>query len=263
MIQQSETPSAPALLASERTLLLAGLGAIVAVAWAYLIFEHRGMESMIAAASTMEMRPRDMGDFVLLFVMWVVMMVAMMVPSATPAVLLYAAVARRLAPSRVGALWTAAFVSGYALAWSTFSVVAALLQVWLEHAAVLSPTMVSASPVFGGILIAGAGLYQLSPAKDVCLRHCRAPLHFVAEYWRPGAGGALYMGLLHGAYCVGCCWLLMGLLFVVGVMNLFWVAAIAAFILLEKIAFVGSRIGRFVSGCCLIALGAVILVAGV
>lgn len=221
------------------------------------------MESLIAAASMMETQPRDMGDFVLLFVMWAVMMVAMMVPSATPAVLVYSAVARRLAPGRVGAVRTAAFVAGYVIAWSAFSLAAALMQVWLERAALLSPMMVSASPIFGGVVSAGAGLYQLSPAKDICLRHCREPLHFVAEYWRPGGWGALHMGLHHGAYCMGCCWALMGLLFVGGVMNLLWIAAIATFILLEKIAFFGTRAGRFVSGFCLIALGAVALVAGI
>ena len=263
MNRQIDTASAPVMPTRERALLLAGLVAIAAIAWTYLVREHRGMESMIAAASTMEMQPRDMGDLVLLFVMWLVMMVAMMVPSATPAVLVYAAVARRLAPSRVGAVWTAAFIAGYAIAWCTFGLVAALMQVWLERAALVSPMMMSTSPIFGGVLIAGAGLYQLSPAKDICLRYCREPLHFVATHWRPGGWGALHMGLRHGAYCMGCCWALMGLLFVVGVMNLLWVAAIAIFILLEKIAFVGTRAGRIVSGSCLIALGAVVFVAGV
>lgn len=263
MNRQFDSAPAPVVPAREQVFLLAGLAAIVVVAWAYLIREHRGMESMIAAMSAMEMQPRDMGDLLPLIVVWVVMMVAMMVPSATPAVLVYAAVARRLAPSHRGALWAATFVAGYAIAWSAFSLAAALLQVWLERAALLSPMMVSATPVLGGVLMVGAGLYQLTPAKEICLRHCREPLQFVAAYWRPGGWSALHLGLRHGAYCLGCCWALMGLLFVAGVMNLLWIAAIATFILLEKIAFVGTRAGRLVSGSCLIALGAVVFVAGV
>ncbi len=263
MTREGGKASTPRLPLRERSLLLAGLGAVVAVAWVYLIREVRGMDSMMETVTIMETRPRELADVALLFAMWCAMMVAMMVPGATPTVLVYAAVARRLAPARLGAWLTAAFVTGYALAWSAFSMAAALLQVELERVALVSPMMVAASPVFGGLLLAAAGAYQLTPAKDACLSRCRTPLQFVAENWRPGGWGALHMGLHHGAYCVGCCWVLMALLFVGGVMNLLWVAAIAVFIILEKIAFVGSRLGRFVSGCGLITMGAVMLVAGV
>ena len=119
--------------------------------------------------------------------------------------------------------------------------------------------MVDASPVLGGLVVAGAGAYQLTPAKDVCLRHCRTPLQFVAERWRAGVGGALRMGAWHGLYCIGCCGALMVLLFVVGVMNLGWVALIAVFVLLEKIAFAGTRAGRFASGLALVAAGAALM----
>jgi predicted metal-binding membrane protein len=166
-----------------------------------------------------------------------------------------------MAPAGEARWRSAAFVAGYFTVWAVFSGAAAALQVWLERIALLSPTLVDASPLFGGLVVAAAGVYQLTPAKDVCLRHCRTPLQFVAENWRPGSLGALRMGSWHGAYCVGCCWALMALLFVVGVMNLVWVAAIAAFVLLEKVAFAGTRTGRLVTGWGLVVAGVVLALA--
>jgi predicted metal-binding membrane protein len=240
--------------ARERLGLLAGLAAVTALGWTYLV-RHAGM------MSAMESTPRDGVDFAMILAMWVVMMVAMMLPSVIPATLVHAAVSARMTQEREARWRPAAFVVGYALAWAGFSVLAAALQVWLERLALLSPSLVDASPLIGGLVVAAAGAYQLSPAKDVCLRHCRTPLQFVAEQWRPNIGGAVRMGLRHGAYCVGCCGALMALLFVVGVMNLAWVAAIAIFVLLEKVAFAGTRAGRFASGWGLIAAGAVLAVA--
>lgn len=240
------------LPARERLLLLAALGVLTALAWAYLL--HHG-----SAMSSMEMHARDGLDFGMIFAMWIVMMLAMMLPSVAPTVLVHAAVSQRLAHPRESRWRSAAFVGGYALSWSAFSVAAAGLQVWLERLALLSPAMVDGSPVLGGLVVAGAGAYQLTPAKDVCLRHCRTPLQFVAERWRAGVGGALRMGAWHGLYCIGCCGALMVLLFVVGVMNLGWVALIAVFVLLEKIAFAGTRAGRFASGLALVAAGAALM----
>ena len=248
----SENAPGPDLPGRERFFLLAALGVLAALAWAYLL--HHG-----SAMSSMEMHARDGLDFAMILAMWIVMMLAMMLPSVAPAVLVHAAVSQRLADIRERRWRSAAFLCGYALSWSSFSLVAAALQVWLERLALLSPALVDASPVLGGLVVAAAGVYQLTPAKDVCLRYCRTPLQFVAEHWRPGLAGALRMGAWHGLYCIGCCGALMALLFVVGVMNLAWVAVIAAFVLLEKIAFAGTRAGRFSSGLALVAAGTVLI----
>ena len=212
-------------------------------------------------ATMMETEPRGPGHFVLLLVMWAVMMIAMMVPTAAPVVLLYAAVVRRLPSVRSAIAQTACFVAAYAVAWVGFGLGAAALQVALEHLTLLSPMVVDASPILGGALLAAAGLYQASPLKETCIRHCRAPIVFVTHYWRAGIAGAFRMGLRHGAYCIGCCWILMGLLFVVGVMNLVWVAAISAFVLLEKVTALGSMPGRWVSGVGLVLAGLLVALA--
>jgi predicted metal-binding membrane protein len=196
----------------ERLGLLAALAAATVLCWAYLV-RHAGM------MTAMERTPRDAADFAMILAMWVVMMAAMMLPSVAPTLLVHGAVSRQLAP-RQARRRSAAFLAGYILAWGTYSVAAAGLQVWLERLALLSPTLVDASPLIGGLIVTAAGVYQLTPAKEVCLRHCRTPLQFVAERWEPGVAGALRMGLWHGTYCVGCCGVLMALLFVVGVMNL-------------------------------------------
>ncbi len=136
-----------------------------------------------------------------------------------------------------------------------------LLNGALERAALLSPMMVSASPWLGGGLLILAGVYQWTPLKNVCLVHCRAPITFLAHHWRPGRAGAFRMGLHHGLYCVGCCWVLMAMLFVFGVMNLLWIAALAIFVLLEKILPRGDLVGR-VSGGLMIAAGLFLMFAG-
>lgn len=197
-------------------------------------------------------------DFAFLSLMWVVMMLAMMLPSVAPAVLVHAAVSRRVAPASAGAR-SAAFVFGYAAAWSAFALGAAALQLALGRLALLSEEMRAASPFLGAALVAAAGAWQFTPVKDACLRQCREPLQFVAGHWRDGAAGALRMGLRHGFYCIGCCGALMALLFVGGVMNLLWVALIAAFVLLEKVAFPGTRAGRWLSGAGLLAAAGLML----
>jgi predicted metal-binding membrane protein len=234
--------------ARERLALLAALLAVAALGWIYLV-RHAGM------MKAMESAPRDGVDFAMILAMWVVMMAAMMLPSVIPAVLVHAAVSQRLTQAREARWRSGAFVAGYGLAWLAYSVAAAAAQVWLERLALLSASLATASPVVGGLVVATAGIWQLTPAKEVCLRHCRTPLQFIAERWRPGISGALRMGVWHGAYCVGCCGVLMALLFVVGVMNLVWVALIAIFVLLEKVAFAGTRAGRLASGCSLIVAG--------
>jgi predicted metal-binding membrane protein len=177
----------------------------------------------------------------------------MMVPSAAPLVLMFARANRQKGGSRVVGS-AGILLLGYLLVWIGFSAVAALAQWRLHAAAVLSPMMASTSSMLGGVLLVAAGIFQLTPVKRACLVRCRSPLTFLMSDWREGQWGALMMGLKHGAYCVGCCWMLMSLLFVAGVMNLLWVAAIAVFVLVEKVARRGDRIGRF-AGAALIVAG--------
>lgn len=188
--------------------------------------------------------------------MWCVMMVAMMLPSAAPVVLLYARVYRQ--SQRRGQIDspyipTANFLFGYLLAWFGFSVVATTIQWLLEYSRMLDAMMMwSTTTTLSAIFLAFAGVYQFSTLKTVCLKHCRSPIEFISQRWRTGRSGATIMGIEHGAYCVGCCWLLMALLFVGGVMNLVWIAALASVVLLEKLTPSGRWISRG-SGALLIA----------
>jgi predicted metal-binding membrane protein len=186
--------------------------------------------------------------------MWIVMMVAMMLPSAAPAILVYEKVAQKAAREGRALAPTAFFAAGYLLAWALFSGGATAAQHLLERLALLSPGMVATSPAIGAGILVAAGLYQLTPWKDACLRRCRAPALFFAGRFRPGRVGALRMGLAHGAWCVGCCWALMALLFAGGVMNLLWIAALSLFVLLEKVAPFG-RVGGRLGGAALVAAG--------
>ena len=186
--------------------------------------------------------------------MWAVMMVAMMLPSAAPAILLYARVHRHSVSGKAPP--TMAFLAGYLACWLGFAMVAAALQL-----AIASPmSMALESRRASGVLLIAAGLYQLSPLKDACLAHCRSPAEFLSRHYRPGASGAARLGLLHGAYCVGCCWLLMTLLFVGGVMNLLWIAGLTLLVAAEKLLPGGTWIAR-AAGLALIASGIVLLAA--
>jgi len=209
-------------------------------------------QSMAAMGMSTDM-PWTITDAVYTFVMWAVMMVAMMTPSAAPVVLLFAGMQRRQSGQRLPVILFI-FGAGYLLVWSGFSAAAAAAQWALHQAAMLSPAMEAASPwLAGGILIA-AGIYQITPSKRACLTHCQSPLGFLMSHWRNGNAGALRMGIAHGAYCVGCCWALMCVLFVVGVMNLVWVAALSVFVLLEKVGPAGQVVAR-VGGAVLVAAG--------
>lgn len=221
---------------------LVAVAIIVLMSWWYLIEMAAGMGSM-AMDERMAFRSWTPSYFILMLGMWSIMMVAMMLPGATPMILLYRQVARK---NRLphAALGTTLFVSGYLVVWVLFSVVATLLQWLLSQWAILSPTMQSRNLIFSGATLIGAGLYQWSPWKNACLRRCRGPLFFITMHWRPGLIGAWRMGLIHGAYCVGCCSLLMALLFVGGVMNLLVIALIALVVLLEKALPGGERFAR-------------------
>jgi predicted metal-binding membrane protein len=185
-----------------------------------------------------------------MFLMWWVMMAGMMLPSALPMTLTFATVNRRRRELGTPYVSTAVFVAGYLLAWGAFSLVAAAVQWALEQTG-----MSLSSALAGGLVFVAAGLYQLTPLKHACLRRCRSPLAFVLEHWHDGTAGALRMGAVHGAYCLGCCALLMALLFVGGVMNLLWAATIAAWVLLEKVLPRGEALAR-IAGVAAIACGA-------
>jgi predicted metal-binding membrane protein len=240
--------------------ILLGLGCITAGAWIYVIVEAGRMSvgmtdgSMVDAMQPIvHLRTWTATEFGLRLLMWVVMMVAMMLPTAAPMTLVYAAVARKAAKGRQPVPPTFVFVAGYLTVWGIFSVAATVAQKSLEQSALLSPTMESASPVLGSSLLVAAGAYELTSYKRACLAHCRAPAHFISQHWRSGFSGAFRLGLALGAYCVGCCWILMGLLFVGGVMNLLWIAVIAAFILLEKTVPFGHTGGRLVGAAMVLA----------
>jgi predicted metal-binding membrane protein len=239
--------------------ILIGLAGITAAAWMYLVEVpmSSGMSkgSMVDAMQSMvQAEPWAAGELGSKMLMWAVMMVAMMVPTAVPMTLVYAAVVRKAARQDHPVAPTFVFVAGYLAIWVFFSVAATAAQSGLDQFALLSPEMSSASSVLGGGLLIGAGIYELTPYKHACLAHCRAPAHFISHQWRSGLAGAFRMGAGLGTYCLGCCWILMGLLFVGGLMNLLWVAAIAAFILLEKTMPLGE-IGARVVGAAMIVVG--------
>ena len=249
------------MLRRDRTVLVAGLVAVTLLAWIYLLSMASRMNAagstgsmgMVPGMAMPVMQNWEAVELLLLFVMWAVMMVAMMVPSVAPLILMFVRATRRKGGNRVvGSAET--LLLGYVLVWAGFSVLAMLAQWGLHSAALLSPIMVSRSSILGGLLLLAAGIFQFTPLKRACLVHCRSPLSFLMSHWREGQWGAFTMGLKHGVYCVGCCWLLMTLLFVGGVMNLLWMATITVFVLVEKIAPRGDLIGR-IAGAALIMAG--------
>lgn len=235
------------IAARSRAVTLGGLAILSALAWAYLL-GGGGMGGGDMAGTAMAPP-----GFTVVLTMWWVMMIAMMVPSAAPAVLLYARVHR----SRVDALSsppTASFLLGYLACWLGFSVLAAGAHTWLENGGIASPaTMAIESRIAAGLVLATAGFYQLTPLKNACLGRCRSPVEFLVRHYRPGATGAFRLGAIHGAYCVGCCWLLMALLFVGGVMNLAWIALLTLLVAAEKLLPKGEWIARFAGGAMLLA----------
>jgi predicted metal-binding membrane protein len=245
------------VLRRDRVIVLAGLAAITALSWVYVLFsltsDMRNME-MGAEMAMPRTQAWGVADFALTFSMWAVMMVAMMTPSAAPMILMFAGVNRRRRKQQVSYVPTSVFLLGYLVVWAAFAVLATLAQWGLHAASLLSPMMISTTPILGGVLLLVAGIYQWTPLKHACLSKCRSPLGFVLNEWREGRWGAFLMGLKHGGYCTGCCWSLMALLFVAGAMNLLWVAAIAGFVLLEKVAPAGERLGR-VAGVVLVGWG--------
>ncbi len=266
-----------AVVRRDRLVVIAALTAVVTLSWAYLLvgvgmgmstFEMTRMAQLGMAGGMSEGGMAGMAMMtpavwtpsyaVLMFFMWWVMMVAMMLPSATPMILLFATVNRKQRETGHPHVATSVFAVGYLAAWASFSLVAVILQYGFERAGILSPMLVGVNVIFGGVLLLAAGVYQLTPIKHACLRHCRSPLAFLSTHWRRGPRGALRMGLVHGAFCVGCCWFLMGLLFFGGVMNLYWIAGLALFVLFEKTVPAGHWFG-YAAGIALLVWGAGIL----
>ena len=217
----------------ENGTLAAGLGTITLLAWAYLLYQAWAMGHMDVVDMAMP-SVQDWGirDLTLVFTMWTIMMVGMMAPSASPMILLFA---RIQAQRNVGSMPASGlFLLGYLLVWTGFSLVVTLIQWALHNALLISPMMVGTSPLLSSAVLIAAGVYQWTPAKQACLARCRSPIGFLLNEWQDGNRGALLMGLRHGLFCTGCCWLLMLVLFVVGVMNLLWIALLTAYVLLEK-----------------------------
>jgi predicted metal-binding membrane protein len=262
------------LIRRDRIVVSIALICITVLAWLYVLrlaadMEMGGMDlsgmRMVSTGLRMVMSPSrkawNIQEFSLMFVMWAVMMVGMMAPSVAPVVLLYVNVRRRAVMDGQPFASTGWFVGGYLLAWSGFSFLATVAQWALERNALLTPMMVMASIRLGGLLLMITGLYQWSPLKRLCLAHCTSPITFLQRHggFRRDAPKSLALGIQHGIYCLGCCWALMVLLFVGGVMNVTWIAGISVLVLVEKATSAGRAIGR-IAGIGLVAAGGWLLI---
>jgi predicted metal-binding membrane protein len=267
-------------LSQQRAIVLAALLLITGLAWIWLAhlaaqmaapaMAGMDMSSMAGmdmsampgmAAMSPALEPWTTAHALFLFAMWAVMMVGMMTPSVAPMVLLYQRIAQQANSKGHNFAPAGWFLGGYLVAWGLFAAVATLAQWALESLALLSPMMASTSNRFGGAVLVMAGIWQWLPMKDACLSRCRAPLSFVQQHggFQERVGGSLRLGFLHGMYCIGCCWALMAVLFVGGVMNLLWIAALMILVLLEKIL-PGARWFARISGVVAVATGLWMLV---
>lgn len=244
------------LVRRDRVIMLAGLAGLTALAWLYLLL-GAGTGMSVIAMSTWRFPPPapsiamtatwDAAYAAIILVMWWVMMIAMMTPSAAPMILLHARISRHaqaqgMMPS--GPLPSGIFAFGYLVVWLGFSIAATGLQLGLERLGLVDGmAMWSTSRWLTATLLVAAGLYQVSRLKSICLSHGRSPVQYLSRHWRPGRGGAFLMGARHGAYCVGCCWVLMLLLFAGGVMNVLWIAGLSGLVLVERLSPFGARLG--------------------
>jgi len=242
----------------DRLLALAIVGAITALSWLYLVqmnaampHHHAGMGHMMMPA----MMPGVADQLITAIVMWSIMMVAMMLPTALPAVTVFDGLSRRRAPNVRPAATTGLFIAGYLAVWIGYSVVAAIGQVALSQAALLTPMLKSTSQILSIAILLAAGVFQFTALKEMCVTQCRTPFAFFLAEWRDGRTGAFVLGLKHGSYCVGCCWALMAVMFVVGAMNLLWMAALTLLMLVEKVAPAHWRVSQ-ATGIVLIASAA-------
>lgn len=238
----------------DQVVVLAGTVGVVALAWAYLVHVAGASAGVVGTMVTPSTRSWVGTDVAVVGIMWAVMMIAMMVPTATPVILLLASASRRRRAAQQSAVPTGVFLLGYVIVWVGFAVLATGAQWALNVTGALSSRMGSVLPAVGGGVLMAAGAFQWTPLKHACLRHCRTPFGFLVTEWREGYRGALVMGVRHGGLCLGCCWALMALMFVGGVMSVLWMAGIAAYILVEKIVPAGHGVAR-VAGLVLVAWG--------
>ena len=252
-------PDPPLHLPSrERLIVWGGISAVTAILWLVLArmpMPASGMNGGAMGGMTSAMDAgaavRSLRDAWLIFAMWTVMMAAMMLPSASPMIEMYARIARGRSTERGGRAWL--FAAGYLIAWTGFGAAVTVVQYPLERTRIIADAM-RMEPFAGGLLLIATGIYQFTPLKQACLTQCRSPLGFFMTEWRSGGRGALVMGLRHGVFCIGCCWLLMALMFVAGVMNLVFAIALTILVLLEKATPWGGAVAR--------ASGAVMVVSG-
>jgi predicted metal-binding membrane protein len=250
-----------AALRHERAALAIIVIAIPLLAWTWVVALARDMYGpMTGASAWMMTMVWDGPHLLLLWAMWAVMMAGMMLPSATPMLMMYGLSTRNRDGEAAAAARVYALAGGYLLVWTTFSVAATLLQRLLGRALILTPMMEPATPIIAAGILLVAGVYQFLPIKRACLRACRSPIAFLTQHWRPGVGGALRMGVVHGIYCLGCCWALMLLLFAGGVMNLVVILALTVWVILEKTAPFGAQ-GARIGGAVLVGVAAWILFA--
>ncbi len=256
-----------AVLRRDRAVVAVCLLVIILVSWAYMLWLAADMEMGGMDMTGFRMIPAGRGlmmpltapwqpiEFAFVFLMWAAMMVGMMTPTAAPLILIYARVGRQAAAQQQPFAASAWFAGGYLLMWIVFSLIATFAQWIVERAGGLDTAMAATTSTVGGVTLIAAGLYQWSPVKDACLRQCQSPLQFIQQHggFRSDARGSLALGVRHGAYCVGCCWALMALLFVVGIMNVLWIALIMIFVLAEKIVPAGRLIARTAGSAFLIA----------
>ena len=245
----------------DKAALYLSIAGIVALSWWYLVCMASDMIAMDMPSSvlaTMQSQPQaglqgwSLQTFWMTLLMWSIMMVGMMLPSATRTIMIYARVAQQTEASvLLSALY---FITGYLVAWAGFSLIATGIQWWLNQRVLLSPMMASTSNLLGAGLLIAAGIYQLTPLKEACLKHCQSPVVFISQHFKKGYSGAMRMGFHHGLFCLGCCWVLMGLLFVAGVMNLLWILAITLYVMCEKLL-PPNRYTNKVSGGLMIITG--------
>jgi predicted metal-binding membrane protein len=261
--------SLESVLKRDRRVVMSMLILTSAIAWLSLL-SGAGMSMSApdpaqASGSTMLMTVMEPAHWtgryaVLMFLMWCIMMAAMMLPSAAPTLVLVSALHRKARPERAPFGATAFFAAGYLLAWAGFSLFAVAAQWGLSQSSAVASLVHEQGSRLAGALLVLAGLWQLTPFKQACLRQCRSPLSFLMQRWRSGRSASLAMGLEHGFYCLGCCWLLMALLFAGGMMNLYWIVALTGYVAAEKLLAAGTRMVRWV-GAALLVIG-LVLAAG-
>jgi predicted metal-binding membrane protein len=249
------------ILKKDRYILIAGLFIICLLSWSYIIYIYRQMYpmNMNALFFAMPMSPRwTPTDFSLIFLMWFVMMICMMTPSVSPLILIFSMVNRQKKQRQAPFVPAGYLLTGYFVMWALFSLVATMLQWFLQKINLLNPEMIVTNEVAGGIILIVAGLFQFTHVKIRCLSFCSTPIDFINRHWNEGKKGAFAMGMKNGLYCLGCCWVLMILLFVTGIMNVLWIALIAIFVLIEKLV---PRIKwiSYTAGAALIIYGVYIL----